>query len=125
MKKIERIRMLFVKEWIDVEGEEITNKSIRISCKINSQEVGRAYLYILKNDLHEEPFGLIEDVFVNEDFRDQGMGKFLICKAIKIATEHNCYKIIATSREERQEVHKLYKKLGFEKYGIEFRVNLK
>ena len=82
-------------------------------------------MYILKNDLHEEPFGLIEDVFVNEDFRSRGFGKFLICKAIRIAAEHHCYKVIATSREERGEVHKLYKRLGFEKYGIEFRVNLK
>ena len=98
---------------------------IRVSCKNKSREAGHAYLYILKNDLHEEPFGLIEDVFVNEDFRNRGFGKFLICKALKIAAEHHCYKVIATSRKERQEVHKLYKKLGFEKYGIEFRVNLK
>ena len=98
---------------------------IRVSCKNKSREAGHAYLYILKNDLHEEPFGLIEDVFVNEDFRNRGFGKFLICGAIRIAAEHHCYKVIATSREERQEVHKLYKRLGFEKYGIEFRVNLK
>ena len=97
---------------------------IRVSCKNKSREAGRAYLYILKNDLHEEPFGLIEDVFVNEDFRCQGVGKFLICKALKIAAEHSCYKVIATSREERGEVHKLYERLGFEKYGIEFRMNL-
>ena len=111
---------------ITITEEEVVVMGIRISCaNMNREEVGRAYLYILKNDLHEEPFGLIEDVFVNEDFRCQGVGKFLICKALKIAAEHHCYKVIATSRKERQEVHKLYKKLGFEKYGIEFRVNLK
>ena len=128
MEKIPRVRALTSEGWIDIEDKEVTCKGIkifRISCKINHQEAGRAHLYVLKNDLHKEPFGFIEDVFVNEDFRGQGIGEGLIPRAIKIAAEHHCYKVIATSREERQEVHKLYKRLGFEKYGIEFRVNLK
>src|SRR3989344_3403741 len=111
-------------ELFTVIEKKVGGFGIRISCENNGREVGRAYLYVLKNDLHKEPFGLIEDVFVNEDFRNRSIGSFLICKALKIAAEHHCYKVIATSRKERQEVHKLYKKLGFEKYGIEFRVNL-
>ncbi|KKU81503.1 MAG: hypothetical protein UY07_C0016G0002 [Parcubacteria group bacterium GW2011_GWA1_47_8] len=86
-------------------------------------EVARAYLYILTNDLHVEPFGLLEDVFVDDRMRGQGVGTDLIKKVIKAAEEAGCYKIIATSRKERGKVHALYERLGFVEHGKEFRIN--
>jgi len=39
--------------------------------------------------------------------------------------EAGCYKLVATSRASRPRVHELYERLGFENYGVEFRMNLK
>jgi GNAT superfamily N-acetyltransferase len=86
--------------------------------------VGRAYVYVIFNDLHEAPYGLLEDVFVNESYRGRGVGGKLLEKAIAEAKECGCYKLIGTSRLSRTEVHEWYERLGFEKYGYEFRMNL-
>jgi GNAT superfamily N-acetyltransferase len=86
-------------------------------------EIARAYLYILYNDIHKKPFGLIEDVFVNDDFRNQGLGSELIKKIIEEAKSRGCYKLICTSRYSKPKVHDLYKSLGFVEHGKEFRIN--
>ncbi len=96
---------------------------IKFSIKDNNKEIGRAYLYIMRNDLHSEPFGLMEDVFIDESYRGKGIGARLIKRLIKKSKEMKCYKLIATSRYSRPRVHKLYKKLGFKDYGKEFRIN--
>ena len=35
---------------------------IRFSIRSDAEEVARAYLYVMHNDLHDAPFGLLEDV---------------------------------------------------------------
>jgi len=90
----------------------------------NQKEIARATLYILSNDLHKEPFGLLEDLFVSEEERGKGIATDLIKQVILKAKENSCYKLIATSRYEREHVHNIYKKLGFKDYGKEFRINL-
>jgi len=98
-------------------------KKIKIKLNLNSKEIGHAYLYVLENDLHDQPFGLMEDVFVKEEFRGQGYGKELVRKVIESAKKHNCYKLICTSRYSKTAVHDFYEKLGFSKQGVEFRIS--
>src|SRR3989344_7908217 len=86
--------------------------------------LGRAYLYIMFNDLHKEPFGFLEDVFVEEKNRGEGIGTKLINAVIAEAKKQKCYKIICTSRYTSAKVHDLYMKLGFKDHGKEFRINL-
>jgi len=88
------------------------------------EEIGRAFLYVMNNDLHEEPFGFLEDVYVSEQARGQGVGSQLIDKVIETARQRGCYKIVATSRFEREQVHTFYEKFGFENRGYEFRKDL-
>lgn len=85
-------------------------------------EIAHAYLYILTNDEHEDPFGLLEDVYVEEAFRGEGEGSKLVREVIAYASER-CYKLVATSRESREKVHALYGRLGFANYGREFRID--
>lgn len=89
----------------------------------NGQEVGRAYLYLIFNNLHTKPYGLLEDVFVDDNQRGKGLGTKLVTEIIAEAKARGCYKLIATSRHAREQVHDWYKKLGFEEYGVEFRMN--
>lgn len=100
----------------------VKGDGVRFSAQINGREIGRAYLYILFNDLHSKPFGLLEDVFVEEGFRGKGIGTSLTKAVIKEA-KPLCYKLIATSRYSRPAVHKLYQGLGFMHWGKEFRMN--
>ncbi|OGH64703.1 MAG: GNAT family N-acetyltransferase [Candidatus Magasanikbacteria bacterium RIFCSPHIGHO2_01_FULL_41_23] len=103
---------------------ELTTKAIRFSENENGKEIGHVYLYLLKNDLHKESFGLIEDLFVVEEYRKKGIGKKLIEALIASAREKGCYKLVSTSRYSRSEIHDWYQRLGFTDYGKEFRLDL-
>lgn len=107
-----------------IERQSREAQGIRFSAIVRDKEVARAYLYVMRNDLHEEPFGLLEDVYVEETERGSGIGSALVEEAVAAATELGCYKLLATSRASRPKVHALYEKLGFANYGLEFRMDL-
>ncbi len=106
------------------EKRDIDAKGVRVSVTIDELEVGRAYIYLMHNDLHDQPFALMEDVYVDETYRGKGIGSEIVRKVIESAREANCYKLIATSRVSRPKVHELYQRLGFTKHGVEFRIDL-
>jgi predicted GNAT family N-acyltransferase len=108
-----------------IKKKKLSASGIKFFIKEKNKIVGRAYLYIMKNDLHKEPFGFIEDVHVVNENLGFGIGSQLINEAIKEATKKKCYKIITTSRYSSPELHKLYSDLGFEDFGKEFRIDLK
>lgn len=89
---------------------------------IDGAEVGRARLVIVYNDLHEEPYGLLEDVFVERAHRSRGFGTELTKQVIEEAKRRGCYKLLAQSRYGREAVHKLYEKIGFKDHGKNFRM---
>ncbi|MDO8521250.1 MAG: GNAT family N-acetyltransferase [bacterium] len=101
-------------------------RGLRFSINGGGKEIARAYLYVLKNDLHDTPFGLLEDVFVDETHRGTGTGRELLDAVIARARTEKCYKLIATSRDDgtRKVVHDWYLRLGFCDYGSEFRIDL-
>jgi GNAT superfamily N-acetyltransferase len=98
-------------------------QGIRFGITDRSVEVGRAFLYVMHNDLHSAPFGLLEDVFVDEAHRGLGFGTMLVERVIVTAKAYGCYKLLATSRTSRPRVHEMYERLGFTKHGLEFRMD--
>lgn len=112
--------------------ERVRAMGLKFVCRDNSRGqragtgkvVGRAYLYILRNDLHDQPFGFLEDVYVDPDFRGQGLASHLVNVVINEARKRGCYKLVAGSRHERTKVHDLYLRLGFKDHGLEFRLDL-
>ncbi len=107
-----------------ISTKENKSYAIKVTAEDEGKILGWAYLYIMFNDLHKEPFGFLENVFVNEESRGKGIGSKLVEAVIAEAKKQKCYKIICTSRHEKPEVHALYEKLGFKDYGKEFRMNL-
>lgn len=99
-------------------------KLMAVDFKTAPVEAGRAFLYVLRNELHVEPFGFVEDVFVEPAFRGQGLVNKLMNRLVKEAKKAGCYKVVACSRFEREKVHEIYEKLGFVKQGLEFRLDL-
>jgi GNAT superfamily N-acetyltransferase len=106
-----------------IEKEIRKTEAIRLSAQVDGQEVGHAFLCLLKNDRHDQLFGLMEDVFVSEECRGQGVGSELVKELIDEAKKQGCYKLIACSRNAKPKVHDLYLKLGFKDWGKEFRIN--
>lgn len=104
--------------------QKIVYGGFRLSIDEEGREIAHAYLYLIKNDLHEQPYGLMEDVFVGEGYRGSGIGTKIIEALIQKAKEEKCYKLIGTSRKENKRVHVLYKKIGFQEWGREFRMDI-
>ncbi len=111
------------KNFMLIQQQKIKAGGVKFFIMENKKEIARAYLYILKNDSHREPFGFLEDMLVEEKYRRQGLGAALVKATVAEAKKRGCYKLIATSRHSRKAIHRWYKKLGFEDYGLEFRVD--
>ena len=109
---------------MDIRKKDVPAKGVKLFVEMDGKVVGRAYLYIMTNELHDAPFGFMEDVFVEEEYRKHGIGTALVNALVEEARKRGCYKVIATSRHERPKVHDLYVKLGWKDHGKEFRVDL-
>jgi len=104
-----------------IEKEDIS-KFFKYEIIKDEKIIARARLYLIFNDLHEQPYALGEDLFVDINYRNQGYGKMLVLKTIEKAKESNCYKIICTTR--KKELIKYYDELGFKEHGFELRLDL-
>src|SRR3989338_8212052 len=111
---------------IEIKRENVTDISgIKFVAEQDGKIVGRAFLYVLKNELHQNPrWGFLEDVFVEEEYRKHGIGSRLVEADIAEAKFQGSYNLICTSRNEKPELHSYYEKFGFKNYGLEFRMDL-
>lgn len=108
---------------MEIKKQEIISKAIKFEAVDGETIIGRAFLYLIKNGLHEKPYGLLEDVFVDENYRSKGIGTDLVKAIIEEAKNLGCYKLVGTSRTSRLNAHEWYEKLGFQDYGKEFRMD--
>ena len=99
-------------------------EGVRLSIKRSGKEVARACLFLMWNSLHKAPFGILEDVYVDESVRGSGLGTEIVNAVVVEARDRGCYKLVATSRYTRPKVHELYVRLGFKDHGKEFRIDL-
>ncbi len=88
------------------------------------RECGHVFVYFIPHETRRRTYALLEDLFVVESERNRGVGTTLLDRAIVVAKEYGCYKIIGTSRFSRDGVHAWYVRKGFERFGYEFRMNL-
>lgn len=110
---------------INIKTNKLQSQAFKFEAELDNQVVGRVYLYLIYNDLHPQPYALLEDLFVKPDFRHQGIATKLIEMAISQAKQLNCYKILGTSRFTRPKVHQFYQtKFNFQRYGYAFRLDL-
>lgn len=63
----------------------------------------------------------IEDLVVDDKYRNMGVGKLLIDHCIKVAKNRECYKIILNCTQNNKG---FYEKCGFEESGINMGLNL-
>ena len=109
---------------MEIQSKNVGATGIKFYVEKGGKEIGRAFLYILSNELHKRPFGFMEDVFIDEDFRGNGIGSEIVKKIIEEAKKLDCYKLICASKHKEVRTQKLYFSLGFEDNGKELRVDL-
>lgn len=109
---------------MEIKQTDAAAHGIKFCIEDNGKEIARAYLYIMRNELRKQPFGFMEDVYVDEAYRGQGLGTRIVEQLIKTAKEYNCYKIVATSRHSKPKVHALYERIGFENFSVGFKMYL-
>ncbi len=107
----------------EIKTKKFSSDAYKFFIQKDGEEIARAFLYLMKNDLHPELVGYLEDVFVSESFRGQKIGTLLVQKVISQARESGCYKLVCSSRFSREGVHKWYESLGFSKTGYNFRMD--
>ncbi|MDR3222446.1 MAG: GNAT family N-acetyltransferase [Methanobrevibacter sp.] len=60
------------------------------------------------------PFGIIENVIVDKEYRGLGLGKAIMEKAIEYGKKQNCQYISLQSGNHRRDAHKFYESIGFD-----------
>lgn len=90
----------------------------------DSKIVASGCLYYIDVPARGRPFAFMEGLVVDKSARGKGVGSQLITEFINLARRKDAYKIIFTSGNDREDAHQFYEKLGFKKWGFEFRMDL-
>ena len=99
--------------------------AIKFEVRESDKRIAWGYLYIIFQERHEEPYGLMENIYVEPEYRDRGLGTMLVERIIREAKKRKCYKLIGTSKTENTGAHRFYERFGFKRVGHEFRMDLK
>ncbi len=87
--------------------------------------VGTFTLLVMDNLAHVgATSAIIEDVAVDPEWQERGIGKMMMRYALKMAADKGCYKAMLSSNLKRERAHAFYEALGFERHGYSFRINL-
>ena len=87
--------------------------------------IGAFSLLIMDNLAHMgAPSGIVEDVVVHSSWREQGIGKQMMQFAMQQCQKAGCYKMALSSNLIREQAHKFYDQLGFQRHGYSFVVQM-
>ena len=77
--------------------------------------VGSCYLNVIPNMTRGgRPYAIIENVITDSAHRKRGIGKALIERALEMAWQQNCYKVMLLSGRKQEGVHAFYRQCGFD-----------
>ncbi len=109
---------------MDINSQSVDSSGYKLTLVEDGIQYGSVYIFIMKTDSHEEPYATMEDLFVNEEYRNRGIGTRLIEMAIEKARDLGCYKLLGQSRYSNERAHQLYLRMGFRDHGKNFRMDL-
>ena len=84
--------------------------------KEDGRLVSTCTLAIIKNLTRSgRPFGLIENVVTHSEYRKRGYGTVILQKAVEIAKDNNCYKVMLLTGRKEESTLRFYERAGFER----------
>ena len=88
---------------------------------VEGEVVGTYALAILeKLGKRGSPAGVVEDVAVLPSRQGQGIGRAMMEHARDACRRAGCYKLALSSNLRREDAHRFYDSLGFERHGFSF-----
>ncbi|OPY27894.1 MAG: putative acetyltransferase [Methanocella sp. PtaU1.Bin125] len=85
-----------------------------VAAEEDGQFVASCTLAIVKNLTRGlRPYGVIENVITRPDCRRKGYGTMVLHRAIDIAREHHCYKVMLLSGAKDEGTLRFYERAGF------------
>jgi GNAT superfamily N-acetyltransferase len=88
---------------------------------VEGETVGTyALLIVDKLGKRGTPAGVVEDVAVLPSRQGQGIGRAMMEHAREACRRAGCYKLALSSNLHREDAHRFYDSLGFERHGFSF-----
>jgi GNAT superfamily N-acetyltransferase len=88
---------------------------------VEGEVVGTYVLQIMdKLGKRGTPAGVVEDVAVLPARQGQSIGRAMMEHAREACREAGCYKLALSSNVRREDAHRFYDSLGFERHGFSF-----
>src|SRR3989344_1450702 len=88
----------------------------RIVAEYNNEIIGYAVLAF--RTVPHAHTALLHSLFVKEDFRSKGIGRAIIKYAEELALQNGIEILLLETSAENKSATSLYKKIGFEEYGL-------
>jgi GNAT superfamily N-acetyltransferase len=93
--------------------------------RVDGATVGTFALLVMPNLGHGgTAAGVLEDLVVAAPWRGRGIGEALVGAAIDLCRQKGCYKLTLSSDLRRAGAHAFYDRLGFERHGFSFRIEI-
>lgn len=91
------------------------NSHILISAVEDNELIG-SVMGIICEELYGDcrPFLILENMIVDENYRNKGVGKALISELEKIAAKRNCTQVILVTESNRTSACKFYESAGYD-----------
>ena len=99
--------------WTDIYNDP---NMYHIVVEFDGKLVTTCVLIIIKNLTRDlKSYGLIENVVTHPSYRERGFGTKVLRKAIEIACNANCYKIMLMTSSKKEETLRFYENAGFDR----------
>jgi GNAT superfamily N-acetyltransferase len=88
----------------------------------NGVVVGTLFVLVVANLSHgARPWAILENMIVDGNYRNKGIGHMLIDFALDFCRDAGCYKAQLLSNVKRDNAHRFYRSAGFQDSALGFR----